>query len=202
MEDYSEDAKAIFRKYDIPLFIDEKKSLSQNILIKFVMAMLDIFSSNWTYESVINYIKIGLLDISEEDIYKFENYCLKWGIKRSKWYSRKFDYEEVNDEQEHIEELRTRIIEPLLEFKKAVYENKTAGDITKELYNFIIRNNVCNNLNAKLQGYGESAIVDEYGTSYDMFISILSDIDYCLEKKKSHLINTENFCVWDLMQVN
>ena len=43
IENYSEEAKAIFRKYNIPVFIDEKKELNQNILIKFIISMLDIF---------------------------------------------------------------------------------------------------------------------------------------------------------------
>jgi len=40
VEKYSEDAKAICNKYEIPLFIDEKKDLNQNIFIKFIISML------------------------------------------------------------------------------------------------------------------------------------------------------------------
>ncbi len=184
MDEYSEDAKAIFKRFEIPLFIDEKKSLNQNILIKFIMALLEIFASNWTYESVINYVKIGLLDIPEEDIYKFENYALKWGIKRNRWYSREFDYEEMNDEQEHLEELRKKIINPLCDFKRVIYENKTAEDITKGIYNFIIENHILDSLNSRLQNYNNLAISDEYNTSYSMLISLLSDISLLFGKEK------------------
>ena len=54
LDDYASLAKAIFAKYDIPIFIDKKKDLSQDILIKYVLAILEIFARNWDYEAVIN----------------------------------------------------------------------------------------------------------------------------------------------------
>ena len=96
IEKYSEDAKAVCNKYDIPLFIDEKKELNQNILIKFILAMLDVFAKNWSFDSIFNYLKIGLLEIENEDIYELENYCRKWGIKGTKFYSKEFEYEQKN----------------------------------------------------------------------------------------------------------
>ena len=121
LEKYSEDAKAIFRKYEIPLFIDEKKELNQNILVKFILAMLEIFSNNWSYESVFNYLKTGLLEIGREDIYLLENYCQKWGIKGSKWYNSSFNYETINELQERLENLRNKIVEPLFKASKEEY---------------------------------------------------------------------------------
>ena len=60
-EEYSEDAKAIFEKYNIPIFIDEKKELNQNVIIQFILAMLEIFDKNWSYEAMFTYIKSDLL---------------------------------------------------------------------------------------------------------------------------------------------
>ncbi len=52
IDTYSNLCKAIFKKYDIPVFIDEKKDLTQNVLVKFVLSVIDIFIQNWSYESV------------------------------------------------------------------------------------------------------------------------------------------------------
>ena len=153
IEKYSEDVKAIFNKYDIPLFVDEKKELNQNLLIKFVIAILDIFANNWSYESVFNYLKIGLLDFREDEIFLLENYCRKWGIKGKKWYLKEFDYEDVNDKQECFENIRKRIVKPLLELKEKISNNKTAKQITKELYSFLIDNNILTNLDSKIKLY-------------------------------------------------
>ena len=55
---YSNLAKVIFQKYQIPVFIDEKKDLSQNIIVKYILSILEIFARNWSYESVLNYRKL------------------------------------------------------------------------------------------------------------------------------------------------
>ena len=184
IEKYSEDAKVILNKYDIPLFVDEKKELNQNILIKFIIAMLDIFAKGWSYESVFNYLKIGLLEIDKESIYNLENYCMKWGIKGQKWYNRKFDYEEINDRQEALEELRQRIVEPLVKFKDSVSQNRTAFEITKEIYNFILDNRINEILDNKLKEYGSIEISDEYNTSYKLLVTVLEDICLIFKDEK------------------
>lgn len=184
IEKYSEDAKSIFAKYDIPLFVDEKKELNQNILIKFIISMLEIFSKNWSYESVFNYLKNGLLDIELDDIYSLENYCVKWGIKGNKWYQREFNYEQINDKQEKLEALRKKIVTPLINFKNAVSDNKTVIEITKEVYNFLIQNNINNVLDSKLKAYGSIEISDEYNTSYKLLVSVLEDLCIVFKDEK------------------
>ena len=175
MEQYSEDIKAVFQKYEIPVFIDEKKELNQNILIKFIIAMLDIFSKNWSYEAVFNYLKIGLLPVELEKIYKLENYCLKWGIKGSKW-NKEFIYEPVNDNQEELEKLRKVIVEPLNKFKEDVSKERNAKEITKGLYNFLINNQINVILNEKIEKYNNYEISDEYNTSFQLLIQVFDEI--------------------------
>ena len=46
---YSSLIKAIFTKYEIPVFIDEKKDLNQNILIRYILSILEIIIKNYSY---------------------------------------------------------------------------------------------------------------------------------------------------------
>ncbi len=183
IDKYSEDAKAICRKYDIPLFIDQKKELNQNILIKFIFALLEIFTKNWSYEAVFNYLKIGLLNIEKEDIYLLENYCIKWGIKGAKW-TKEFVYEQINDKQERLEKLRKEIVTPLIEFKEKVSNRKNATEITKEIYNFIVNNKINEMLDIKLRNYNNIELSDEYNTSYKLLINVLEDIVLIFKDEK------------------
>ena len=85
LEEYSNLCKIIFTKYNIPVFIDEKKDFSQNILVKYILSLINVFAKNWSEESVIEYIKSGLIkDVDDDDIYVLENYALRGGIKGSK----------------------------------------------------------------------------------------------------------------------
>lgn len=184
IDKYSEDAKAVCNKYEIPLFIDEKKELNQNILIKFILAMLDIFAKNWSFDSIFNYLKIGLLQIESEDIYHLENYCKKWGIRGNKFYNKEFEYEQKNDLQERLEGIRKQIVDPLLKFKMEVSSNKNVTQITKEIYNFIIDNKINETLDKKLKEYNNIEISDEYNTSYKLLVSILDDLCLVFKEEK------------------
>ena len=92
MDNYSSLVRAIFDQYNIPVFIDEKKDLGSNILVRYVLSLLEIFAKNWSYESVFGYIKTGLLDLDTQEIAVLENYCLKWGIKGSKWHAKEWNF--------------------------------------------------------------------------------------------------------------
>ena len=152
---YSNLCKAIFKEYDIPVFIDEKRDLSQNILVKYLISILDIFARNWSYDSVFNYIKCGFLNITPSDIYLLENYALKWEIKGSKWYKVDWNFHDEDSigkaTIDHINELRREIVTPLVELKNNLSGNKTAKQISENLYNFLIKNNIDKVLESKIK---------------------------------------------------
>lgn len=176
IESDAEDVKAIFQKYEIPIFIDEKKDLKQNILMKYIISLLDIFEHNWSYDAVFNYLKIGLLDFEYEDICLLENYCRKWGIRGAKWYKQEFLYEPLNDKQEKLEKMRKQIVEPLLQFKQSFMENKTVLELTQNIYEFLMQNKIIENLDAKIKKYNKIEISNEYNTSYKILVAILEEM--------------------------
>ena len=184
VEGYSENAKAVFNKYDIPLFIDTKKELNQNILIKYIISLLDIYSKKWSYESIMNYLKVGLHNFEEEEIYELENYCRKWGIKGSKWYNREFNYEPINDKQTRLEELRKDIIYPLVELKNETQKDRTFFEITKELYNFLIERGINEILDQKIKKIGDIDLSEEYNTSYKILVEVFDELVLLFEKEK------------------
>ena len=134
LEDYSSLCKAIFSEYEIPVFIDEKKDITSDIFVKYVLAILDIFAKNWSYEAVFNYLKSGIVKVDR--LYELENYCLKWNIKGSKWYEKPWDF----GEEDTFEAEQKEVITPLLEFRKNLNSKNTAEKISEELYKFILKN--------------------------------------------------------------
>ena len=72
MEKYASLVRAIFNQYEIPVFIDEKRDLNQNVIVQYVLSIFEILNKNFTSESIFSYIKLGFLDIDEEEIFKLE----------------------------------------------------------------------------------------------------------------------------------
>lgn len=177
-------AKAVFSKYQIPIYMDEKDELSQNIAVKYILGILEIFSKNWSSEAVLNYIKLGFTPLLEEDIYKIETYVKKWGIRGNKWYKEDWTY---GDDIEHINSLRRTIVEPLLEFKDNLSKRKTVEDISKEIYSFLMRNNFYEVINQKidlLEQKQELKLASEYKQSTENLISVLDEIVEIFGEKK------------------
>ncbi len=189
LEGYSNLCKVIFAKYNIPVFIDEKKDLSQNLLVQYILSFINIFSKNWSANSVLEYIKTDLIDeVDEFDIWKLENYVIRWGIKGSKWYSGDWVfYEETEEEQEKILHIREKIIKPLLSFREDLTRQKTIEDITKRLYQFLIENKIdykIGNKIAELEKMGEQEKAKEYEASYRIIMDVLDDMVSVLGDEK------------------
>ena len=193
IENYSSLIRAIFNKYEIPVFVDEKRDLNQNVIVQYVLSILEVLNRNFSLDSVFSYIKLGFLDIEDDEIFKLENYCTKWGIKQSKW-KKDFIYELDDDNKkqqiERLNELRKQIIEPLLDLQKKIKKEKTAENITKEIYSFIQEQNIEEKIIKKIEKLEENNLVDlasEYKTSYKTILDILDEIIVIFNKEKMTL---------------
>lgn len=188
LDSYQSLVKAIFASYDIPVFIDTKKDLDQNIIVKYVLSILEIINKNFANEAVFGYIKLGFCNIENDEIFKLENYCNKWGIKQSKWkkdFVYGLDDKEKVQEIERMNELRTQIIEPLVELQNKIRKDKTAKGIAKSLYEFMLDENIPEKVKAKIEKLEENQLLElasEYKTSYKIILEILDEIVLIFEK--------------------
>ena len=183
IEVYASLSKAIFAQYDIPVFIDEKKDLSDNLLVRHLLSVLEIFSKNWSSEAVFGLLKNGLVSMDKKEISALENYCIQWGITRNKWYKEDWNYDEKADE---MNQLRKRIVEPILTLKEKLKKRKTAGQITKALYEFLEENEIPKRLEEKikkLEDNGNLELASEYETSWKLVMQVLDEMVLILEEE-------------------
>ena len=190
IEGYSSLVRAIFREYDIPVFIDEKRDLNQNIIVQYVLSILEILTKNFSSESIFSYIKLGFLDYEKEEIFKLENYCNKWGIKLNKWkkdFTYELDNENKKNEVQRLNEIRKEIINPLLKLQDNIRKERTAKNITLALYNFIIEQNIEEKVENKIKELEENNLVDlanEYKESYQIILDIFDEIVLIFDEDK------------------
>ena len=188
-ETYSSLIKTIFQKYEIPVFIDEKRDLNQNIIVQYILSILEVLNKNYSYDSVFNYLKTGFLEIDENDNFKLEKYCIKYDIKNNK-FKKEFIYgknEKNKEEIEYLNEIRKQIIEPLVNLKSIIDEEKNAKNISKQLYLFLINQKIENKINMKITELKEEGFLDlakEYEESYKIVINILDEINLIFGEEK------------------
>ena len=170
IDTYSSLCKAIFDEYDIPVFIDDKKDITQNVLIKYLMAILEIYSKGFSYDAVFNYVKTGLVGV--KNVNELENYCLKWGIQGKKFYKDEWNFEKDNN---FVDEQKL-IFEPLLKLKDNLNKEKNAENISKILYNFLVEQLV--NTEGKIEFNQENE------EAWNLIIDVLAEISNLFKDKK------------------
>lgn len=177
---YSSNVRSVFSRYNIPVFIDEKRDLNQNIIVKYVLSILEIISSNFGNQSIFNHLKLGMNDLDEDEVFELENYVTKWGINRQKWLKEfTIEKEKKKEKIERLEEIRKEIIIQLFELKSNMNNNKTARRITEELYSYMIRDNIEQKIAKKIEDLTSENLVDianEYEESYKIIVGILEEI--------------------------
>ena len=170
--------KAIFDRYNIPYYIDKKNELEQNIFIQYINSIYEILNSDFSRESVFDYLKMGFSDYNEIEIFNLEKYCIKWGIKTDKW-KKEFNYgkkENSKDELDYFEKFRKEIITPLVAIQNL---HGTGKDISKFIYEFLQQQNIEAKINKKvieLKKQKKDDFADEYISSYKIFLDLLNEI--------------------------
>lgn len=190
---YSSLIKVIFENYNIPVFIDEKKELSENILVKFLIAVLEICNKNWSYEAVVNYLKTGFVNIDKEEIFKLENYCIRWGIKGNKWYKEDWNYvgkdEYIEEELARLNELRRMIVTPIRNLQEKARKDNSFINLTKILYEFLEEMKIEEVITSKIEKLEENGFIEianEYESSFKVLIELFDEIVLVFGNEKTN----------------
>ncbi len=190
---YSSLIKVIFSNYNIPVFINEKRELSENIIVKFLISVLEICNKNWSYESVFNYLKTGFVNIEREEIFKLENYCIRWGIKGNKWYKEDWNYvgkdEYTKEEVDRLNELRRMIVKPIRNLQEKAKKDNTFLNLTKILYEFLQEMKLEETIKLKINKLEEKGFIElanEYETSFKVLIELFDEIVLVFGEEKTN----------------
>lgn len=90
MADYESEIKAVFSRYDIPFFIDKKELLAEQTKVRYILDALACVRCKFRQREVLDFVKNPLfahgLACGEDDVFKFENYVLKYNVDRTRFF--------------------------------------------------------------------------------------------------------------------
>ncbi len=185
----------VFEKYEIPFFMDKSEDIFTKPLIKLVSSIFDTVNSSFRRENVLNIMKSGLLSYSSEDISQFENYLYIWDIKGSNFLDdftenpRGFVSETTEKDIENLKKLndiRKALITPLVKFRKDCRDT-TAENITKNLYNLLLKYNITENIVSlceKMEKDGSLDLSNELRRLWDILMNVLDKMISLLGNRK------------------
>ncbi|MBO0961255.1 helicase-exonuclease AddAB subunit AddB [Neobacillus sp. MM2021_6] len=157
--DYHEIVEPVFDDYQIPYFIDQKRTMLNHPLIELIRSSLEVINSYWRYEPVFRAIKTELLYPPQENPAKMrekmdrlENYCLAYGINGGKWtkkerwvYRRIRGLESAGNVQtdaekeleQELNELKLMVTAPILRLSRRLKKADTGRKLCEAIYLYL-----------------------------------------------------------------
>lgn len=150
----------IFEDYEIPVFIDQKRSMLHHPLIELVRSALEVITYGWRYEAIFRCAKSDLLldwqteeelECQRDKLDRFENVVLALGINGKRWLEDELwrfalrtnmEVDEQSDSlrmehEQELEDLRQQIVKPLQRLEERLSHANTLTDLCTELFLFL-----------------------------------------------------------------
>ena len=190
LESYAPFVEREFADMGIPYYLDRTRGIVLNPMIEYIKSGLELYTRDFSYESVFHYLRSGLADFTTEEVDVLENYIIQTGIRgKSKWsrlFTRKIKSMGEDEEAlQQINELKSR-------FMVQVSGLETSGLAeahvhVENLYQFLVQNRVQEKLSTYEKQFteqGDQVRAKEYGQIYRLVIELLDQIYGLLGEEK------------------
>lgn len=196
MDVYADHLKQAFIKYDIPFFMDHKRSILLNSFVEYIRSVLHMAEQSFSYESVFRFLRTNLAGFTYEEIDELENYVIGLGIKGYKHWQEKWTRKLKGMAQENLDKMnhyRRQLVEKVDGLIYVLRQRrKTVADITRAIYEFMVQENLQVRLAEQeelFKAKGELALAREYAQIYrivielfDKFVELLGDEEVSLSE--------------------
>ncbi|WLD94837.1 helicase-exonuclease AddAB subunit AddB [Alkalihalobacillus sp. AL-G] len=159
---YSDLLDTIFVDYEIPYFLDQKRSMLHHPLIECIRSSIDVILQNWRYDAVFRCVKTDLLFPFDENrstrqfreqVDQLENFVLAHGIHGKKHWTSKKDWvyrkyrsldqsfgsqtDEERNKQLMINDARQMIADPLARLERDLKSAKNGKQLCEALFLYL-----------------------------------------------------------------
>ncbi|MBA9025237.1 helicase-exonuclease AddAB subunit AddB [Peribacillus huizhouensis] len=211
-ESYHDLINTVFLDYQIPVFIDTKRTMLNHPLIELIRSTLEILNTNWRYEPVFRAIKTELLhpiglntESMREKVDRLENYVLSRGIKGNRWYSkdpwiyrriRGLELEEgrqTNQEkqlEDELNELKELFNSAILRLSKRLKRAQTGQEMCESLYLYLEELHIPEKLEKlKVEAEERDDLISarEHEQAWDAIVNLLDQFVELLSEEKMTL---------------
>ncbi|MEA4925335.1 MAG: helicase-exonuclease AddAB subunit AddB [Syntrophomonadaceae bacterium] len=136
MSNYGSLIKRVFDEYGIPSFMDEKRDIMNNAIIKLILSSVDVIRRNYRYEDVFSFLKTGFSGLDHDKVEKLENYVLQYGIGGRQW-EEEFAWGQAALRDE-LNQARQDFILPLTRLQAQINGKQTIAAICRAHYQYLV----------------------------------------------------------------
>ncbi|SFN83028.1 DNA helicase/exodeoxyribonuclease V, subunit B [Pseudobutyrivibrio sp. UC1225] len=193
MENYRYLLPGIWSDYQIPFFIDAKTEILFHPMSEAIDSLFDIFDNDFRKEDVFRFLRTDLTVLETDEIDYLENYILATGIRGKKKYFHPFAIRsnqfKSDEDLIRVNEIRSKFIQPFIDFDNAVGKTDTVRNIATALYKFLLYFDVEGKINERGNLYQDSNAVKakEYSQIYPIIMDILDKMVNILDQETMKL---------------
>ncbi len=200
---YSDLLNTLLEDYEIPYFLDQKRSMLHHPVIECIRSSLDVILQNWRYDAVFRCVKTDLLfdhDVwttqqLREQVDLLENYVLAHGIHGKKrwcsqedWIYRKFrsldasfgnQTDEEREKQTKINAARHMISGPLARLQRDLKAARNGRELCEALYLYLEHLQIpskLENWRYKAEEAGELSLAREHDQVWQAVIDLMEQM--------------------------
>lgn len=196
MSVYADHLERACRAYQIPVFMDDKKSILLNAFVEYVRSLLAMAEQDFSYASVFRFLRTGLTAFTRDETDRLENYVIAVGLKGYKKWQAVWARKTVSVGEEELEQLnglRVRFVEMVDELVFVLKQRKkTVRDICEAVCRFFEQQKIQQKLSGMEQQFQEKgalALAKEYAQIYrivlelfDKFVQLLGEEEITLKE--------------------
>ncbi|MDD6265800.1 MAG: PD-(D/E)XK nuclease family protein [Clostridia bacterium] len=134
---------------NIPCHISKRNRLFVHPAVRVLLGALSVISHGWKCEEIISYMKTGYTGLSAEEAALISSYIRLWNIRGKRRYDSVWNMntkdhtdalpEDIDVQLKIINDIREKLVEPLLTLSDELLSSKSATDTAGLIYKFLIK---------------------------------------------------------------
>lgn len=137
-ERYQPLIEQVFPEFQIPFFLDAKRSMMESPIIRCILSALRIAMGGFQYEDLFHFLKTGFGPLKRDEWEVLEQYILEWGIQ-GEGMQETFTYPPSQGALVYLQRLQKTLFQFLLPFSRDLAALEKAAQYTQVLQAFLQR---------------------------------------------------------------
>lgn len=213
-DQYYDLIQTLFNDFNIPVFIDEKRTMLNHPLIEFIRSLFDVIDTNWRYDAIFRLLKTGFIKptddqypLNNDAIDKLENYVLEYGIRnKSQWieenkwiYGRFRGFSSVvqtdaeKETEQKINRYRAQVTAILQPFDEQIRSCNTVEQFSEVLYLFLEQLGIPEKLEEKRLDYEQLGRLEKAREEEQVWQAVIHLFDELVEMIGGDVISFKDY---------
>ena len=188
---YGKEIMHQFTQNQIPHFMDDKKNVLDNCLVELIRASLEAVRQDFSYESVMRYLRTGLVSQERTMVDRLENYILAMGIRGGKRFRETWErtYRGAGDlNVTEVNAFKDRVLAPLFAMQERFRQaDLTIAGMTEAVLTLLADCRAEEQLESYQEYFtkiGEHRLAKEYGQVYGLVTELLKRLSDLLGEER------------------